>query len=164
MNFPILFGVALVPLFVGMVWYNPKVLGNAWMEACGFTEDQLRANSKPMWQTFLFLYIFSLLATMVFMQLCIHQIGAYGMIGGGMAENTLPSFQAFMTDYGTAFRTFKHGALHGGMAGFFMSLFMVGTGAMFEMRSWKYIFIHVGYLTICGIIMGGLLCQFMTFS
>jgi hypothetical protein len=164
MNFPVLFGVALVPLFVGMIWYNPRVLGNAWMEACGFTEEQLKANSKPMWKTFIALYIFSLLATMVFMQLCIHQIGAYGMIGGGMAEGTLPSFQAFMTDYGNAFRTFKHGALHGGMAGFFMSLFMVGSGAMFEMRSWKYIFIHVGYLTICGIIMGGLLCQFMTFS
>jgi hypothetical protein len=164
MNFSVLFGVALVPLFVGMVWYNPKVFGNSWMKANGFTEESIKTNPRPMWQIFLLLYIFSFLSTMVLMQLCIHQIGAYGMIGGEINATTLPSFQAFMTDYGNTFRTFKHGALHGGLASFIMSLFMVGTGAMFEMKSWKYIFIHVGYLTICGIIMGGLICQFMTFS
>lgn len=161
MNFSVLFGAALVPLLVGMVWYNPKVFGNAWMHANGFTEESVKANPRPMWQIFLFTYIFSLLASMVYWQLCVHQMGAMGMIGGGINERTLPSFQAFMNDYGTAFRTFKHGALHGGMASFTMGLFMVGVGAMFEMRSWKYIFLHVGYLTICGIIMGGLICQFI---
>lgn len=162
MNYPILFGVALVPLLVGMVWYNPKVLGTAWMQACGFTEEQMNNMDKSgMWKTFLFVYIFSLLGSFVFMFLCIHQTGAYGMIGGGITEATLPSFQAFINDYGTAFRTFKHGALHGGMSGFMLSLFMVGTGALFEMKSWKYIFIHVGYFTVCGILMGGLVCQFL---
>lgn len=162
MNYPILFGVALVPLLIGMIWYNPKVLGTAWMESCGFTEEKMQNVDKSgMWKTFVLVYIFSLLACMVYWQLCIHQVGAYGMIGGGPNADTLPSFQAFMNDYGTAFRTFKHGMLHGGMASFFMSLFMVGTGALFEMRSWKYILIHVGYFTICGILMGGLICQFL---
>lgn len=117
MNFPVLFGVALIPLLVGFVWYNPKVFGNAWMEACGFTEEKMKNIDKSgMWKTFLLTYIFSLLATMVYWQLCVHQMGAFGMIGGGPTPETLPSFQAFMDDYGTAFRTFKHGMLHGGMS------------------------------------------------
>jgi hypothetical protein len=45
-------------------------------------------------------------------------MGAVGMIGG---DPTLakPSYVSFMADYGTAFRTFKHGLLHGFIAGFF---------------------------------------------
>lgn len=162
MNYAILFGAALVPLIVGSIWYNPKVFGNAWMQANGFTEESIQNNPRPMWQVFLFTYIFSLLATGIYWQLCVHQMGALGMIGGpDQISNALPSYQAFMNDYGTAFRSFGHGALHGGMAAFIMGLFMVGVGAMFEMRSWKYIFIHVGYLTVCGILMGGLICQFI---
>jgi len=162
MNYPILFGVALVPLLLGMIWYNPKVLGKAWMDACGITEEKIdNAGKGGMWKTLIFVYIFSLMACFVYMQLCIHQLGAYGMIGGGMADKTLPSFQAFMNDYGQVFRTFKHGALHGGIASFIMSLFMMGITALLEMRSWKYILIHVVYFTICGIIMGGLICQFL---
>lgn len=164
MNLPVLFGVALVPLLVGMVWYNPKVLGNAWMQACGFSEEQMKnADKSGMWKIFIQVYIFSLFFTFILQFLVIHQFGAFGMIGGNI-ENALPSFQAFMTDYGSAFRTFKHGALHGSMSGLFIGLFMVGTSALFEMKSWKYILIHVGYYMLCATIMGGLLCQFMTFN
>jgi hypothetical protein len=48
-------------------------------------------------------------------------MGAVGMIGG---DPTLakPSYVSFMADYGTAFRTFKHGLLHGFIAGFFLLL------------------------------------------
>ena len=35
MNFGILFAVALVPLLLGMIWYNEKVFGKAWMESSG---------------------------------------------------------------------------------------------------------------------------------
>ena len=52
----------------------------------------------------------------------IHQNGALGMIGGPMKLNeALPSYHAFMNDYGTAFRTFKHGALHGAISGLFFA-------------------------------------------
>lgn len=36
---------------------------------------------------------------------------------GGDATKALPSYAAFMADYGNAFRTFKHGAFHGVMGG-----------------------------------------------
>jgi len=39
---------------------------------------------------------------------------------GGDTSTAKPSFNAFMADYGTAFRTFKHGALHGFLTGIFL--------------------------------------------
>ena len=47
-----------------------------------------------------------------------------------------------MADYGDAFRTFKHGALHGTIAGIFIALPIIGTNALFERKSAKYIFIN----------------------
>jgi hypothetical protein len=83
-----------------MVWYNPKVFGNAWMQANGFTEESVKANPRPMWQIFSFTYIFSLLAAFIFSHLCVHQMGAFSLTEG---TNMLPSYDAFMADYGKLF-------------------------------------------------------------
>ena len=59
-------------------------------------------------------YIFSLMITVILSALTIHQSGAIGMVGGPpLIASAKPSFAAFMADYGTAYRTFKHGSLHG---------------------------------------------------
>ena len=79
------------------------------------------------------------------------------MIGGDPAT-ALPSYNAFMADYGTAFRTFKHGALHGTIAGLFIALPIIGTNALFERKSAKYIFINSGYWIVTLAIMGGIVC------
>ena len=60
-------------------------------------------------------------------------------------ENALPSYAAFMADYGTAHRTFGHGALHGIMSGIFVALPIIGTNALFERKGAKYILINSGY-------------------
>ena len=81
------------------------------------------------------------------------------MIGGDPTmEGVLPSYQAFMDDYGSSFRTFKHGALHGLLAGLFLVLPIVGTNGLFERKSWKYILINTGYWTVALIIMGAIIC------
>jgi hypothetical protein len=36
---------ALLPLVVGAIWYNPKVLGKAWMQASGVTEEQVQTGN-----------------------------------------------------------------------------------------------------------------------
>jgi hypothetical protein len=77
---------------------------------------------------------------------------------GGDTSKALPSFQAFMTDYGSAFRTFKHGALHGFMTGLFFALPLIGVGALYERRSWKYVLIAGGYWSITCLLMGGIIC------
>ncbi len=108
------------------------------MAASGFPEEQ-RSNTdnSGSWKAFLLVYLSSLLASSISMQLCLHQMVAIAMIGRDIAESTLLSYQAFMNDCGTAFRTFGHGALHGAIAGLFMSLFITGTSALFEMKSWN---------------------------
>ena len=84
-------------------------------------------------------------------------MGAVGMIGGDETK-ALPSYGAFMADYGAAFRTFKHGALHGAMTGVLLAFPIVAINALFERKSWKYISIHAGYwiVTLSGI--GAILC------
>lgn len=90
--------------------------------------------------------------------LVIHQFGALGMVGGD-ASKALPSYEAFMADYGTAFRTFKHGALHGFMTGLFLTLPVIGTNALYEKRSFKYVLISGGFWAVCFMIMGGIICM-----
>ena len=70
----------------------------------------------------------------------------------------LPSYEAFMADYGNAFRTYKHGALHGILAGIFVALPIIGTNALFERKRAKYILINSGYWIVTMGIMGAIIC------
>jgi hypothetical protein len=63
----------------------------------------------------------------------------------------------FMQQYGGNFRTFKHGALHGVLGGVFMVLPILAVNALYERKSWKYIFINVGFWTACLTLMGGII-------
>ncbi|MCD0467616.1 DUF1761 domain-containing protein [Flavobacterium sp. ENC] len=154
-----LFLSALITLVVGFVWYHPKVFGTIWMRENNLTEDQLRTGN--MLKIFGLTYVFSLMITMTLMSLTIHQSGAVGMVGGPpLVESAKPSFAAFMADYGTAYRTFKHGALHGFISGLFFALPVIGVNALFERKSWKYILIHAGFWTVSLTLMGGIICGF----
>ena len=146
---------AFCVLITGFIWYNPKVFGTIWMRENGFTTEQLRTGN--MLKIFGFTYLFALMLTLILSALTIHQNGALGMIGG-QAEHAKPSYAAFMADYGTAFRTFKHGALHGFISGLFFALPVIGINGLFERKSWKYIFIHAGYWTLTMTIMGAIIC------
>ena len=55
------------------------------------------------------------------------------------------------------FHTFKHGAFHGGILSLFVILPALGTNALYEQRSWKYILINVGYWLVSFVLMGGIL-------
>jgi hypothetical protein len=158
-NFIALLLAGIVTLVTGFIWYNPKVFGTIWMKENNLTQEELRTGN--MLKIFGFTYIFSLMITVVLMGLTIHQSGAVGMVGGPpMLESAKPSFAAFMADYGTAYRTFKHGALHGFMSGLFFAFPIIGINALFERKSWKYIFIHAGYWMLTLTLMGGIICAF----
>ena len=58
MNFIALFVAAIITLFVGFIWYHPKVFGTIWMKEAGLTEDQLKTGN--MLKIFGFTYLFSL--------------------------------------------------------------------------------------------------------
>lgn len=158
-NFIAFLVAAIATLAVGFIWYHPKVFGTIWMTEAGLTPEFLQKGNR--FKIFGLTYLFSLMITMTLMSLTIHQSGAIGMIGGPtMMESAKPSFTAFMTDYGMAFRTFKHGALHGFISGLFFALPIVAINSLFERKSWKYILIHAGYWIITLTLMGGIICGF----
>ena len=154
-NFLALLSAVIANLFIGFIWYNPKVFGNVWMKETGIMPKE---REKPnLLKIFGGHFIYALLMTLIVQMLVIHQWGAVGMVGGA-PEKALPSYFAFMNDYGTAFRTFKHGALHGTMTGLFFALPLIGISALYEGRSFKYVLIAGGYWIVSLAIMGGIIC------
>ncbi len=153
---------ALVPLLVGFVWYHPKVLGTAWMNACGFTDPEKMKEGFNMPLVFGLTYVFSFLISFPLSGVVIHQMGLFSMLQNHFTEAaTQKVFGDLMTTYGNDFRTFKHGALHGAITGIGIGLPIVATTALFERRGFKYIAINAGFWIVCLLLMGGILCQFV---
>lgn len=157
-NFLALLAAAASTLAVGFVWYHPKVFGNAWMKASGVTEEQAKSGNMAL--IFGLALVFAFLLSFQIQMLAVHQWGALSLVGGD-ADLALPSYEAFMSDYSGAFRTFKHGMFHGVLAGLFIALPIIGTNALFERKNAKYIFINSGFWTVCMTIMGGIICAWV---
>ena len=164
LNFPILALAAIVPLLVGFIWYHPKLFGTAWMQAAGVTPEQ--GKDVNMLKVFGLTFILSLMLAMVLQVMVVHQFSLYSVVADTVkpGDTTSPDAQWLknaMDTYGTKFRTFKHGSFHGFLAGLFLFLPIVGVNALFERKSAKYIFINTGFWTVCAMIMGGIICQFV---
>ncbi len=142
-------------LVVGFIWYNPKVFGTIWMKESGMTEEKMKGANMALIFGMSFFYAF--LISFVLQMAVIHQYGALGMIGGDTTK-ALPSYNAFMADYGNAYRYFRHGALHGFMTGLLLALPLIGTNALYERRSFKYVLVTGGFWIVCCTIMGGIIC------
>ncbi|WP_111308718.1 DUF1761 domain-containing protein [Confluentibacter sediminis] len=145
---------ALMPLVVGFIWYNPKVFGTVWMHAAGLTEEKLKTGN--MFKIFGLAIVFAFILASAMPAIVVHQMGVYSLAQGELG--VLPAYDAFLDVYGDAFRTFKHGVFHGVLAGIFIILPILGTNAVFEHKSAKYIFINVGYWMITLGLMGGIIC------
>lgn len=163
LNFVIIIAAAFVPMALGFVWYNPKVFGKAWMEAAEMTDEKIKgANMAVVLGVSLFL---SFMLAMVLQFMVIHQYSIYSILADqpGMKDpnSEISLYIAdFMSKYGTNFRTFKHGAFHGVLAGIMFVLPVLGTNALFERKGFKYIAVNVGYWIVCLALMGGIICAF----
>ena len=156
-NFLAILVAALTSFVVGFVWYHPKVFGTIWMKEAGLTQEQLAKGN--MLKIFGLTFIFSFMLAFMMPVLVIHQMGAMGMVGGpALVETAKPSYLAFMADYGDAFRTFKHGALHGFMSGIFLALPIIAMNGLFERKTWQYSAVHAGYWIVMMTIMGAIIC------
>lgn len=156
-NFKAIFVAAFSSFLVGLIWYNPKVFGTIWMNETGMTEEKARQSS--MLKVFGLTFVFSFMLAFIMPTFVIHQFGALGMVGGpSEVEKAMPSYSAFLSDYGNVFRTFKHGALHGSMIGLFVALPVIATNCLFEQKTFKYAAITSGYWIIVMTIMGAIIC------
>lgn len=161
-NYLAILGAAFIPMIMGFVWYGPMLFQKAWMKEMNFTQKDLEGGNMLL--IFGLSFVFSLLIAFFMQFLVIHQYGAFSTLAGdpGFMEQTggaYAYFQEFMSNFGDRFRTFKHGALHGVLTGVFFVLPVLGTKALFERKSFKYIFINVGYWTVTLALMGGIICQ-----
>lgn len=162
-NWLVVFGSALIPLLVGMIWYNPRVFGNAWMQANGLKEEDLKKSN--MFLIMGLTLLLSMFLSVALLYSVVHQKHIFSSVMGmpGFDDPTTPLGKAVSDLYEMVkgnFRTFKHGALHGTIAAITFALPVLGINALFERRSAKYIFIHAGYWIVALALMGGVICQF----
>jgi hypothetical protein len=148
---------AVTTFVVGFVWYHPKVFGTIWMKETGLTMEKLESGN--MLKIYGLALLYSVMLAFMMPMLVIHQMGPLGMIGGpDMIEAAKPSYSAFLADYGDAFRTYKHGALHGFMSGIFLALPIISINGLFEHKTWKYMLVQAGYWIVIMTIMGSIIC------
>ena len=161
MNFLVLGLTALVPLVIGMLWYNPKVFGTAWMKACGFTDSEKMKEGFNMPLVFGLTLVFGFLMAMILQSCVIHQV-AIGQLTMHFKDDptTKAEIASLMTKYGNEFRDFRHGVIHGGILGVFLIFPIIAINALFERKSWKYILVNTGYWLVTLMIMGGIICRF----
>ncbi|MFT4780978.1 MAG: hypothetical protein ACJAZK_002179 [Psychroserpens sp.] len=143
---------AVVPVVLGFIWYNPKVFGVAWMRAAEMTEAKIKGGNMAI--IFSVSLVLSVMLAFFTNYLVIHEFGVYGLTGGHLDAATT---QAFLDEFEGTWRTYKHGALHGAMAGIMFALPVIGINALFERKNFKYILINAGYWTICLTIMGSII-------
>lgn len=161
MNWLAIITATFVPLIIGFVWYNSKTLGAVWMRETGVTEESVKGANMPLIFGLTFVFSFFVAFSMQF--LTIHQIAINSLLAdnpdlytpGSVANNRM---NELMAEFGGKFRTFGHGALHGLLASIFLVFPIFAVNALFERKSWTYIFINVGYWTLCFTIMGAIVC------
>lgn len=163
MNILVIFLTALIPMLVGFVWYNPKVFGNAWMEAAGMTEDKIK--NANMGLIFGLSFIFSLMLATIMSVLVVHQVHVTSLFFKQPIDDPSTEagaiYKSVMDLLGNSYRTFKHGSFHGIISGLFIALPIVGTNALFERKGFKYIAINSGYWILSFGLMGGVICAFV---
>ena len=162
-NFLAVLVAALVPMIIGFIWYNPKLLGTAWMKASGITEEKIKTGNMAV--IFGVSFLLSFMLSFFFQSMVIHQMHFGSMLFGTTFQDPNTEigamFKTIMDQYGTAYRTFKHGAFHGVLSGVFIVTPIIAINALFERKGFKYIAINCGYWIITLMIMGGILCGWM---
>jgi hypothetical protein len=155
----------IVPNVLGMLYYNPKLMGNAWMKEAGLTMDD--AKGVNMGKAMALNTLASLSIAVGLNLFTIHQFAINSIFAGAedMKALTDPNSQQslyvadFMSRYGHYFRTFKHGFTHGVL----LSIFFVGPvlaySCIWERKSFKYWIINVVFWILNLGIMGGIICQ-----
>lgn len=163
MNWWLLLVTAVIPLIVGSIYYNPKVLGNAWMKESGMTME--KAEKANMLKVFGLSYVLGIMISMVLSQLVIHQMSLNGIFEGTDFKTpgtaAYEAYQGIMGTYGDRYRTLSHGFVHGGLISFLLVWPILSINAMFEQRGWKYVAIHLGYWFITLAAMSAVICAYL---
>jgi hypothetical protein len=169
-NLLVLAVTALIPLIVGAAWYSPMLFAKAWQEATGVTPEKAKQSSMAL--SMGLLYVFSFFIAVTLMVTVIHQFGFNSMMMDKSGQDALKDpnsdlhklIVTLWSSHGHSFRTYKHGAFHGGILAVFLALPLIASCAVFEQRSFKYVMITWGFWFINFILMGAVLCHWIAFE
>lgn len=128
MNWLAILASAVATFMIGWVWYG-VLFKKPWMESTGMTEEKAQESNMALVMGVTF--IFAAMAAMFLYGFVWHE---------GEPES----------------HNFGHGAAHGAILAAFVVLPTVGTHALYEQKSLKYILINVGYWLVSFAVMGGI--------
>lgn len=153
---------ALIPMLIGFLYYNPKLLGTVWMKEAGMTEEKMQGGN--MVKMLLLSFVCAFLFSVFLFAFVVHQTDIYSLHFGETGFGTEGSavmnrIDTLMLEFGSRFRTFGHGSFHGFFIGLLFVVPILGTNAIFERKSFKYVAVNGGYWIITLALMGGVLCQ-----
>ena len=141
MNIFAIIAATLTPMVMGFIYYNPSLMGGAWMRANGFSKENMKA-PQPI------LYLLALLMSFFLsFFLWAWTTGAGGTDGG--LQTTAPD--------GHSYVTFGHGAVHGILFSVMVLMPIFVTMKVFEQRKWAWAFVNIGYWALTATIMCGIL-------
>ncbi len=121
---------ALVPMLLGMVWFNPKTFGNAWMKGANLKLEDAQGANMPL-------------------------LMGVGFVMALIIGSFFKSYAVFHE--GSADATFMHGAFHGALLGAMLGLPTLVSATIWERKSLTYYLIQLSYWLITFAIMGGII-------
>jgi len=150
-------------MILGFICYNPKVFGKAWQTTADVSDDKMKGANMAIIFGVSLLMSFMFAFALQFM--VIHQFHFGSMLFKQPFNDPNTEigvmYKTIMDQFGTSYRTFKHGSFHGTIGGVFVATPIITINALFERKGFKYIAINCGYWIICMGIMGGILSAWM---
>ncbi|MEX0722209.1 MAG: DUF1761 domain-containing protein [Balneolaceae bacterium] len=129
-NWLAVLAATLVGFVIGFLWYGP-LFGKKWMASVGISEEDVQQSNmvKTFGLTFLFQFVMASFLALFF----------YG------------------NPEGAATITGSTGAFYGFLTGFGWVAMAIGVNALYEQKSWSYIFINGGFWVVVFTLMGWIL-------
>jgi hypothetical protein len=157
--FPI---TTLIPLLVAIIWYHPNILGRLWVNQ-NISLPNLFSTGGI--KNILMLLFSGLFLSGFLLPVVVHQMGLLGSLQGPellIEGSEVHEFaKTYLEKYGTNFRTFKHGVLHGFIAALFFAFPVLTISSLVESGSFNSNLIHTGYFIIIFCLMGGVISAFV---
>ena len=158
-NWLLLSLTSLIPIIVAYVWFNPNVYNRIFKggDPSPFF-FRWTPSSSSMLFVFGFMYSIALSYQVIhqlhFQSLLMNEVGF--LKGEGNAYKDLIYIFEL---YGKNFRSFKHGAFHGLLNSIFIVLPILVYGKYTSASSWRSVIFQWMFWMICGVLMGGVICE-----
>lgn len=157
---------ALVPMVVGFIWYNPKVFGNAWMQAAGMTDEKVKGGNMPV--IFGVSFVMAFILSFAYKAFGDHAVGFMAFFRSvpeqGMGIDASTPFglelKGHIDAYVTRFSSWTHGLAHSLFISILVVLPITVTNALFERKSFKYMMVNWGYWAVTIALMFMVVAQF----